>query len=178
MAAVNTEPRPQAGGRVVKPSSGKYWPVIIVALLVGGAGANIGLMVVAARDASFAVEPDYYQKALRWDETMAQETRNAALGWSVAVAFEGVPRTGQAKLTARVLDRAGHTVEGAQVGVEAFHSARARHIVTAALRPESSGRYSAILPVDRPGLWELRVRVERGEQLFTTTLVQDLARTP
>ena len=49
---------------------------MIVALLVGGAGANVGLMLVATSDASFAVEPDYYQKALAWDETMAQAARN------------------------------------------------------------------------------------------------------
>ncbi len=157
---------------------GWQWPVIIVALLVAGVGANIGLMVVATHDASFAVEPDYYEKALRWNETMAQEQRNAALGWSVAIDFEGMPRPGQVKLTARIVDRAGHAVEGADVGVAAFHSARARQIITAALQPESSGRYSAALPLDRPGLWELRVRVERGEQVFTATLARDLARTP
>ncbi len=149
--------------------------MIIVALLVGGAGANVGLMLVATGDASFAVEPRYYEKALRWDETMAQEARNRALGWSIAVAFDGAPRPGQVELAARVNDRRGHAVEGARVGVEAFHSARASHVLTATLGPEATGRYSAMLPLDRAGLWELRLRVERGGEVFTQTLVQELA---
>jgi len=157
---------------------GWQWPLIVVALLVGGAGANVGLMLVAASDASFAVEPDYYQKALHWDETMAQQARSAALGWSVVATFEPAARPGEVKLTARVTDRAGDPIEGARVAVETFHSARARHVLTAALGPEAAGRYSATLPLDRPGVWEVRLRVERGSQVFTRTLVQDLARTP
>lgn len=165
-------------GRGAKPSSGKYWPVIVIALLVGGAGANIGLMLVATRDPSFAVEPDYYQKALRWDETMAQEARNAALGWSIAVGFDGASSPGRVTLAARVSDRAGRALEGARVEVEAFHSARASRVLAATLSPGSAGRYSATLPLDRPGLWELRLRVARGDAVFTRTLVQDLAREP
>lgn len=161
-----------------KPGSGKYWPAMIVALLVGGAGANVGLMLVATGDASFAVEPDYYQKALRWDETMTQEARNADLRWSIAVAFEPTARPGEVRLVARVNDRVGNAIQGAHVGIETFHSARASHVLTAALNPEADGRYSATLPLDRPGLWELRLRVERAGQVFTQTLLQDLARTP
>jgi nitrogen fixation protein FixH len=135
-------------------------------------------MLVATGDPSFAVEPDYYQKALRWDETMAQEARNEDLGWSVAVTFERAARAGEVKLAARVNDRAGRAIEGARVGVEAFHSARARHVLRATLSPEATGGYSAMLRLDRPGVWELRLRVERGDQVFTKTLVQELARTP
>jgi nitrogen fixation protein FixH len=157
---------------------GWQWPLLIVALLVGGAGANLGLMLAATGDASFAVEPDYYQKALHWDETMAQEARNAALGWTIAVVFERAAQPGAVKLTARVDDRTGHAIEGAHVAVEAFHSARARRVLRATLTAAAAGRYSATLPLDRPGLWELRLRVERGDQVFTKTLVQDLPRTP
>jgi len=162
----------------VRSRSGRWWPFIIVGLLAGGAGANIGLMVVATRDRSFAVEPDYYQKALRWDETMAQEARNQALGWTATVAFERSARPGEAKVTALVDDRAGHPVEGARVAVETFHAARARHVVTGALAPEAAGRYSAVLALDRPGLWEVRLRVERGDETFTAKLLEELPRTP
>ena len=71
-------------------AKGWYWPVAIVGLLVGGAAANIGLMIVANRDATFAVEPDYYRKAVDWDRTMAQEARNVELGWRVSAQLEPV----------------------------------------------------------------------------------------
>lgn len=163
---------------MVAVSRGRGWPALIVGLLVAGAGANLWLMFVATRDASFAVEHNYYEKALRWDETMAQEARNARLGWSVAVQLERAISPRGARIRARILDHDGAPVEGARVDLEAFASARASRVFTATLTPESAGAYGARLPFDHPGLWELRVRVERGDQVFTRTLDQDLERVP
>lgn len=94
-------------------SRARWWPFFIIVLLVGGAGANVALMVIATRDPSFAVEPDYYQKALRWDEAMTQESHNAALGWSVAVGVDAATRSGPTRIVLRVSDRDGAPVEDA-----------------------------------------------------------------
>jgi len=156
---------------------GWYWPVVIVVLLVGSAGANIGFMIVANRDASFAVEPDYYRKAVEWDRAMAQEARNTELGWTVSARLEPTAAD-RARLVAAVRDRAGAALTGADVRVEAFPSARAREIASVALEPGGgAGVYTGLLPSARPGLWELRVQVTRGAEVFTRTLSQDLAAT-
>jgi hypothetical protein len=156
-------------------AKGWAWPVAIVALLVGSAGANIAFMIVANRDATFAVEPDYYRKAVEWDRTMAQESRNAELGWTVSARLEPAD-AGRARLFALVRDRAGAPLSGAAVRVEAFPSARAREIAGVALEPtRGAGVYTGLLPSARPGLWELRVQVTRGTDVFTRTLTQDLA---
>jgi nitrogen fixation protein FixH len=154
--------------------SGWPWPLAIVVLLVSGVGSNIAFMVVASGDASFAVERDYYRKALDWDRTMAQEAANAALGWAVSAEFEGGAPPGETRLVARVVDRAGAPVPGAQVAVEAFASARAAEVFSAALEPRSDGLHSATLPSARPGLWEIRLRVRRGEEVFTQIISRDL----
>ncbi|HSL52589.1 MAG TPA: FixH family protein [Candidatus Deferrimicrobiaceae bacterium] len=154
---------------------GAYWPAVIVALLVGSAGANIGFMVVANRDASFAVEPDYYRKAVEWDRAMAQQARNAELGWTVSARLEPAA-AGRARLVTAVQDRAGAPLTGGAVEVEAFPSARAREITSFALESTSeAGVYAGPLPSARPGLWELRVRVSRHGEVFTRTISQDLA---
>jgi nitrogen fixation protein FixH len=156
-------------------AKGWYWPVAIVGLLVAGAAANIGFMIVANRDATFAVEPDYYRKAVDWDRTMAQEARNVELGWQVSTQLERIDG-GRARLVARVADRDGRPVTDAAVVVEAFPSARARDIASFTLAPAgSAGAYAATLARARTGLWELRVRVTRGEEVFTRTISQDLA---
>ena len=41
-----------------------FWPAMIVGLLLLAVGANVGLMIVASSDPSFAVEEDYYDKAV------------------------------------------------------------------------------------------------------------------
>lgn len=156
-------------------AKGWYWPAVIVALLVGSAGSNIAFMIVASRDATFAVEPDYYRKAVEWDRTMAQAARNAELGWRVSARLEPAAG-GRARLVTHVRDSAGAALTGAAVVVEAFPSARAREIATVALEPtRDGGVHAGLLPSARPGLWELRLRVTRGGEIFTRTLSQDLA---
>jgi nitrogen fixation protein FixH len=154
------------------------WPAGLVALLVAGVGANVAFMVVATRDPSFAVEPDYYRKALAWDATMAQEARNEALGWGVSVATTPAGRRGHLRLHAAVADRGGASVGGATVTVEALHGARASQVVVATLAEEAPGRYATELPLRRAGLWELRFRVARGDDVFTRRLQQDLPGAP
>ena len=155
---------------------GWYWPVGLAALLVGSAGANIALVVITSRDASFAVEPDYYAKALAWDETMAQEARNEALGWSLALGVEPTGERGRMTVAARLTDRAGVPLEGARVAIEALHNARANRVLTATLEPRRPG-YVTVMPLARPGLWEFRVRVTRGPDVFTATLMRDVPET-
>lgn len=152
---------------------GWYWPVGLAALLVGSAGANIALLVITSRDASFAVEPDYYAKALAWDETMAQQARNEALGWSLGLRVEPAGERGRVTVAAGLADRAGAPLLGAQLAIEARHNARANRVLTAALEPRGTG-YAAAMPLARPGLWEFRVRVTRGPDVFTATLMRDV----
>lgn len=154
-------------------AKGHLWPVALVGLLAAGVVTNVAFMVVATRDPSFAVEPDYYRKAVEWDRTMAQEATNAELGWRVAARLE--PGVGDTpRILATVRDRDGRPVRGARVSVEAFASVRAGEHTNIGLAPEGDGVYGAALPGARPGLWELRVRVTRGAQVFTQTVEDDL----
>jgi len=154
-------------------SRGWYWPVGLAALLVVSAAANIALVVITSRDASFAVEPDYYAKALAWDETMAQRARNEALGWALGLGVEPTGERGRMTVTARLTDSAGAPLLGAHVAIEARHNARASRVLTAVLEPWDVG-YGAAMPLARPGYWEFRVRVTRGPDVFTATLMRDV----
>lgn len=155
-------------------SSGRAWPFLLVGLLLSGVGANVGLLLVARSDPSFAVEKDYYRKALAWDETARQEERDRELGWSVGVDAAASGRgPGWYDVVLTVRDDAGRPVRGAAVGIETFHHARAADVLRAELE-ERDGRYVATLPLRRRGLWELRVRVERGATVYTATLQEEL----
>jgi len=143
------------------------WPAIVVGLLVLGVGANVLLMLYATGDPSFAVEPDYYAKALAWDDHMAQERRNADLGWTIALDLASGPAsTGLVGVAATVTDRQGALIEDATVSIEAFSYARGNEKVTAVL--------PADLPLPRKGLWEFRCTARRGEDVFTAVLREDV----
>ena len=156
---------------------GRYWPFAIAGLLLASVVANVALIVVASGDPSFAVERDYYRKALAWDAVMAQQQANADLGWSLAATLEPAA-SGGARLAVSLGDRAGRPLGAAQIRVEAFHGARAADVVDALLVPREDGRYDVTLPIERAGAWELRFRVQRTADAFTAVLTRELRARP
>lgn len=154
---------------------GAYWPFLVVALLLAGIVPNLVLLVKATADPSFAVEPDYYRKALDWDRTKAQEALNGKLGWSVEILVSPVAALpGIGRIHAAVADRQGRPLEGAAVSVEAFHNARAGQRIESTLREVGPGLYASDQSMRRDGLWEFRVRVARGVEVFTAVVQQDV----
>ena len=141
------------------------WPIGITAVLTIFVGANIALYRVAGDDPSFAVEPDYYAKAVNWDSTMAQERRNQALGWRLAPALGPIVAR-SAVLHVSLTDATGAAIGDATVRVAALFNARANAIVHSTLARDSTG-YTVRLPVQHAGQWEFRFDVRRGRQHFT-----------
>lgn len=149
------------------------WPTIVIVALVANVTLGVVLSRVASSGASLAVEPDYYRKAVQWDSTLAQGRRNAALGWRVAPSL-GALRTGRGgELALTLRDAAGAPVTGAVVRVDARHVAHADEAIASVLAPDTPGSYRGTLPMQRAGLWELRVDVTRGGEHFTTVVRLD-----
>ncbi|HZW06769.1 MAG TPA: FixH family protein, partial [Phycisphaerales bacterium] len=134
-------------------------------------------VVCATRDKSFAIEPGYYRKAVEWDRTARERDRAAAAGWDVQVALAG-PAAGPGASTLRITLHGpapgGATpLDGAQVQVEMFAQARSSERQTFWAEGAGAGAYTAPVSVQRPGLWEVRLRIKRGPEslLFVRTLV-------
>jgi len=155
-------------------TKGWQWPFLLVALLASGVGANLYLLARAVGDPSFAVEPDYYAKAVAWDDHQAQARENVELGWSVQI--EVAPAalaTGRARVVAKLTDRDGRPIGGATVALEAFHNARAADRLEATLSESAVHDYVAEVAIVRPGLWEFRVTARRGGDTYTAVIDQD-----
>ena len=62
------------------------WPIGVATILASTVVANIIVMQIANDDPSFAVEPDYYRKAVNFDATMAEVelARMASAGASLS----------------------------------------------------------------------------------------------
>lgn len=147
-------------------TSEKLWPWVPVALLAVML-TGLGVMAsLAIDDSSFALERDYYAKAVAFDAEIAQRAQNAQLGWSLAASAEPA-RPGQPSRVAVRLDDADGALDGARVRVEALRNAAAGRVLEAELSEVAPGRYEAELPLERGGLWELRFSVTRGGARFT-----------
>jgi hypothetical protein len=104
--------------------SGSYWafaPAGLLAVMLAGLGT---LAAIAADDPSFAVETDYYRKAVAWDRQLEQQAENARLARELKVEATPLGR-GVTRLTVRVNDAGGKPVSAGNVRLEAFPNARA-----------------------------------------------------
>jgi nitrogen fixation protein FixH len=145
---------------------------LILAATVAG---NLWVMRIASADPSFAIEPDYYRKAVNWDSTMAQERVNQALGWRLIPTLRGFGSSDGADLHVTVVDAQRRPIAGATVRVSAFAVARSNDVVNALLAPDDAG-YRARLRIAHGGAWELRFDVRRGtDHMVVTRRVEAVA---
>jgi nitrogen fixation protein FixH len=146
------------------------WPVLLAFVLLGQAGGVIAMVVISGRDASFAIEPDYYERALAWDETSRLKAASDALGWTAEPILRSTARDQTLEISLR--DSLHRPLDGAAVQVELYHHARAADRETVQLSPRGDGVYGASVAMPRAGLWELRIRADRGPDTLLTS--QDL----
>ncbi|MCC6357954.1 MAG: FixH family protein [Phycisphaerales bacterium] len=165
---VNVDAHHRPDGAPRAPSRGRFWPLFIVGLIVAQFSAAGALIWYAVTDPTFAIEPNYYQKALKWDETARQLAANRALGWKPALEFADQSTRGTRVTRLQIVDRTGASIDGATVSVESFFHADAGNRSTTALPWDPDAlAYVGTLPIDRGGVWEMRFEIVRGEDRFT-----------
>ncbi len=154
----------------------RRWPTLIAVALLGNVALGVVLIRVAGGDEHFAVEPNYYRKAVDWDSTAAQAERNRALGWEVTPQLAALAAGTAPTLHLLVRTGAGAPVIGATVSLEAMPVAYADEVLRAVLpASDALGRTSVPVGMARTGLWELRLSVLRGTERFTTNLRLDVS---
>ena len=153
------------------PAPAWRWPATIVGLLALQVLMCVVALYFALGDRHFAVEPDYYRQALRWDDQQAA----ARLGWTVALTA-GAP-TGAFKeraLAATVAAADGTPLAGATVGGLAFpHAAPAERQVLG-LAATAPGAYAGGCRTPRAGLWEFRLTITRGADKLSVVRLLEL----
>lgn len=152
-----------------------FWPGLVLALLGGQVLFTVVTVYLATMDNSFAVEPDYYQKALHWDGEIAQRRENARLGWTAALEVgDDVSVFDERTLTCRLADAEGRPVEGAAVDLVAFPHSRGSQRASAVLVEADAGAYVATLRFRRKGVWEFRIAARQGPNVFTYRETRDV----
>ncbi len=163
---------------VTEEKAGKsWWMWVPVGLLLASTVGVGSLAMIAIRDPNFALESDYYDKALHWDRTQAQAADNRRLGYRVEVASRiTADAQGNATLSVRIVDASGSAASGAIVRGTAFANAFASEVRTLDLQPAGPGIYSTPLNAQHFGLWEFRLVVKSGSDQVTSTLRSDVLR--
>lgn len=155
----------------MKKRQGAFWIGLVLALFGVHMSIAAALVYFAHSDPAFAVVPDYYDKAMAWDETKRQEAASDALGWrALLIAGPDSGPVQERDLTLTLVDEAGEPIEDAAVSVQAFHVARSREVVDLEFRHGGMGVYTVRERLPKYGIWEFRIEVVRGEARFTRDL--------
>lgn len=149
--------------------AGIGWPIAVACILGATVTANIVVMRIANDDPSFAIEPDYYRKAVHFDSSMAQSRQNLALGWQFDARFEPITSAVATPITVRAKDAAAAPLTGATIMIVARFNARANDTLTTTLVETSPGEYRGVLPMGHPGEWEVRVNAERQNEHYSAS---------
>lgn len=152
-----------------------WWlmPVGLLATMVAG---QAWLAYIAIDDPGFALEKNYYQKALHWDQHQEQAAENRQLGWKIALETRPTPTTSdRVRLIVRLSDARGALLRGARIRVETFFNARAAHLLDATFTEADDGTYQASLPMHHAGLWEFRFTATHGGARFTDVIRRSVA---
>jgi len=142
-------------------SAGTRWIAIIVGLLVGNVLAT-GVLIAVAHSGGSHVLPQYYDRAIHYDDRIDQEARNRALAWQVRASIE------RGVVTVTVRDRAGVPLEGAAVKVEGVERARDARSIAGELAPTRAGEYRAT--VGGRGWIDLTISIDRGGDRYVHQL--------
>ena len=148
--------------------SGAWVPWMVVGILSISVVANMILLLRATADPAFAVEPDYYAKAVHWDQIRAEQEASLRLGWSVDLKLE--PEHALLRLS----DRMGRPIENAQVTADAFAMVRSQHFVEAPFEELGNGRYRWTYAFPHRGRWEFRLEITHDEDRFVSTIRGDV----
>lgn len=149
------------------------YPLLIGGLLAIPVTFVTIAVVTLSGDPSFAVEPDYYKQAVDWDQFAGQREANRKLGWTAE--WSAAPAGVETALTLRLSHADGTPVTGVRATTVAFFNGRSGERQTLTLAESAPGLYAASLARVRPGLWELRLSAQAGEQQFTNIARVDIA---
>lgn len=157
--------------------AGAIWawvPALLLGAMLVGLG---GLVYLAVDDPSFALESNYYDKAVRWDESQQQARKSRAVGLKLTLTEPlALSATGTVMVQLSVTDRETLAFSGAEIALDAFPNAYANRVQRLVLREVRPGLYVGELSQGVRGLWELRVVVKQGTLRYDQVLRADVSK--
>ena len=143
------------------------WLLGMVVLIILVLGVNGAFIWFATHNRSTLVGKDYSTKDRKSNAAVVNDLQQQkALAWKTTIkqpkpVVMGLP----AGYEISVADREGAPVSG-MLEVEAYRASDESRDFTTAFREVSPGSYQGYINFPLKGYWELRIRVERGKDIF------------
>ena len=143
------------------------WFIGILGLMAVVLGVNGTFIWLATQNRPALVDREYSTKDRKSDSAALNDLEaHRNLAWKTTIKQPGVIVTNSpAAYEIGVVDRADAPVSGA-MEVTAYRASDASKDFTTAFRETSPGNYQGYINFPLKGYWELRIRTQRGGELF------------
>ncbi len=149
----------------------RFWIALVVFLFIIQSTIMGLVMHLAIGDPSAAVVPDYHNRALNWDATRRTLEAADRLGWGVTFeASDVADGRGMRAIELTIVDGDGNPLDELVVSGALYHHARAGEVNTVALKSIGDGKYLALAPAARAGIWQLELKIDGGSEPVTQSL--------
>jgi nitrogen fixation protein FixH len=152
------------------------WPYIVVGLLATHVTVMLLAVKIASSGGGHRVLPDYYHKAVNWDDSREELRASARLGWTATVTPAMLAeQNGLRELRFVLQDAQSEPIEGARVVARVWHHAIGKSHEVTASATGAAGVYVAHAPMGQSGAWECELVADRGADHFVHTLTLHIA---
>ena len=152
-----------------------FWVSLIVLLL--GMQLTIGgvALMLATGDASAAIIPNYHEAALNWDQAKRERSAAERLGWEINLQISDVADgNGLRAVRLVVVDRFGMPINHLDASLTFYHLANGHDIRERRLEPIADGGYRVMAEMQKPGLWQVNLRLKQLEETIVVQRVIEL----
>jgi nitrogen fixation protein FixH len=147
------------------------WALGIAASVLFGVGSSLALVIFAMQNRPGLVDKEYYESGRKYERTvMKQLAARNALAWRTATVIPEpivVATPGLVRLS--VFDKNDVPVVKSSVSLTAYRPSDATADFTVQLAESGAGEYAGTMRFPLKGNWELRFRIQRGEDVFDVT---------
>lgn len=147
----------------MNPSSWRWFPVWLIAAMIGVAAVNGYMVYAAVKTFPGPVGMDGVDLRKDYGRVLDVDSAQAALGWHIETTVDK-----QRHPLLMVVDRNGQPLPAVRVAVEAERPVGPRDHTVLALRDLGQGRLESDTTLFS-GQWDLLVTVHSGDQVYSTT---------
>lgn len=150
------------------------WGSLVVGMLSLQVVLGVVAVMLATSDESSAVIPDYYNKALAWDDQMAQLEASKALGWQVEFVETDYGKMGSG-LQINLKDADSQPIQVESGSIQLYRHARAAEVMVTPVLKADDGVIELAGCFPHHGLWEVELDVvDRQGNRFVETRRLDI----
>jgi nitrogen fixation protein FixH len=161
----------------IKPVRSWRWPIIVVVMLAIHMLIMMTAVTIASRARALGVVPNYYDKAVHWDQEQAALRQSKALGWQIFIhPASNIDSLGKRDVLFELLDAQGKSIAADSLEITYFHHAHAEESEHLTLnKGPDAGEFGVKLPMRYAGLWEFHfVALAQGKR-FVSSITQTLS---